>query len=122
MKTAVQKYKKRQLRIRSRLKRNAKSLDRLRLSVYRSNRHIFAQVIDDVTSKTLVSASTVEGELKSKVKSTSSISAAEEVGKEFARRAKKAGITKVYFDRGAYLYHGRIAALANGARAEGLEF
>ena len=122
MKTAVQKYKKRQLRIRSRLKRNAKSLDRLRLSVYRSNRHIFAQVIDDVTSKTLVSASTVEGELKSKVKSTSSISAAEEVGKEFARRAKKAGITKVYFDRGSYLYHGRIAALANGARAEGLEF
>lgn len=122
MKSPVQKYQKRQLRIRSRLKRCTKDASRLRFSVHRTNQHIYAQIIDDVQSKTLVSASTAEGDIKSKIKSTSGSSAAEEVGKEFARRAKKAGVTKVFFDRGAFPYHGRIAALASGARAEGLEF
>ena len=97
MKSAVQKYKKRQLRIRSRLKRFSKDETRLRFSVYRSNQHIYAQLIDDVQSKTIVSASTVDSALKTKMKSTSAAAASEEVGKELARRAKKAGVSKVYF-------------------------
>jgi large subunit ribosomal protein L18 len=122
MKSSVVKYKKRQLRIRSRLKRFASNSGRLRFSVHRTNQHIYAQIIDDIKAQTLVAASTNESGIKSKLKSTSGISAAEEIGKEFARRAKKAGVTEVFFDRGAFPYHGRIAALANGARSEGLKF
>lgn len=91
-----------------------------RLSVYRSNTGIYAQIIDDETSTTLVSASSLDKELK--LKNGSNVEAAKEVGKLVAERAKKANITKVVFDRGGYLYHGRVAALADAARENGLEF
>lgn len=109
----------RQSRVRRSLKITA---DRPRLSVFRSNKHIYAQIIDDVNQKTLVSASTVSKELKGKVSKTSDIEAAKEVGKLIGQIAKKAKIEKVAFDRGSYLYHGKIKALADAARAEGLQF
>ena len=102
--------------------RKLASADRPRLSIFRSNQHIYAQIINDVEGQTVCSASTVTKELRSKLKSTADTHAAEEVGKHLARLAKKAGVSKVVFDRGSYLYHGRVKALASGARAEGLEF
>lgn len=95
---------------------------RPRLSVYRSGRQIYAQVIDDLKGVTLASASTMDKELKDKLKKTADKSAASEVGKAVAARAKKAGVTKVVFDRGSYKYHGRVKALADGAREGGLIF
>ncbi len=92
---------------------------RPRLAVYRSNRHISAQVIDDLAGATLVSASTLESDLRGG--STSNVDAATEVGKRVAERAKDAGIDQVVFDRGGYRYHGRVAALAQAARDAGLE-
>ena len=92
--------------------------ERPRLNVYRSLNHIYAQVIDDVQGATLVSASTVA----SKAKTGGNVAAAKEVGKLVAERAKEKGIKKVVFDRGGYLYHGRIKALADAAREAGLEF
>jgi large subunit ribosomal protein L18 len=92
--------------------------ERPRLNVYRSLNHIYVQVIDDATGKTLVSAST----LSEKLKTGGNISAAKEVGKLIAERAKEKGIKRVVFDRGGYLYHGRIKALADAAREGGLEF
>jgi large subunit ribosomal protein L18 len=91
---------------------------RPRLNVYRSLNHIYAQVIDDAQGVTLVSASTVA----SKIKTGGNVAAAKEVGKLVAERAKEKGIKKVVFDRGGYLYHGRIKALADAAREAGLEF
>jgi large subunit ribosomal protein L18 len=88
--------------------------------VFRSNKHISAQLIDDDAGRTLASASSVEGELRGS--SGGNIDAAERVGKLIASRAKSAGITTVVFDRGGFAYHGRVAALADAARAEGLEF
>jgi large subunit ribosomal protein L18 len=93
---------------------------RPRLAVFRSNKHISAQVIDDETGTTLASASTVEGDLRGGA--TGNIDAAKAVGRLVAERAKAAGIEKVVFDRGGYLYHGRVAALADAAREAGLEF
>ena len=90
-----------------------------RLSVFRSNKEIYAQIIDDETKTTLVSASSLEKDLK--IKNGSNVEAAKVVGKALAERAKKAKITKVIFDRGGYLYHGRVAALAEAARENGLE-
>jgi large subunit ribosomal protein L18 len=87
--------------------------------VYRSNKHIYAQIIDDETGRTLVSASTKESAVKAK---TLTVEASGEVGKLIAARASDAGITKVVFDRGGYKYHGRIEALADAARESGLEF
>ena len=95
-----------------------KASGRLRLSVFRSARHIYAQIIDDAAGKTLVAASTLEAELAG----GSNREAAEKVGKLLADRAKKAGINEVAFDRGHFLYHGRVKALADGARAGGLNF
>jgi len=95
---------------------------RPRLSVYRSGKQIYAQVIDDIAGVTLAAASTVEAELKDKLKSGSTVLAASEVGKLVAARAKKAGVGKVVFDRGRYIYHGRVKALADGAREGGLIF
>lgn len=95
---------------------------RPRLSVFRSGSHIYAQVIDDIKGITLAAASTVEEGLKDKLKSSANADAASAVGKLVAERAKKAGVSKVVFDRGRYLYHGRVKALADGARAGGLEF
>lgn len=95
---------------------------RPRLSVFRSGRQIYAQVIDDIKGVTVAAASTLEAELKDKLKSGANTEAATQVGKLVAERAKKAGISKVVFDRGAYMYHGRVKALADGARAGGLDF
>jgi len=91
-----------------------------RLNVFRSNSHIFAQIIDDAKGVTLVSASSVDKELK--LKSGRNVEAATKVGEALAARAKKEKITKVTFDRGGYLYHGRVKALAEAVRANGLEF
>lgn len=91
-----------------------------RLNVFRSNNNIFAQIIDDEASKTLVSASSIDKELK--IENGGNTEAAEKVGELLAKRAKKAKITKVVFDRGGYLYHGRVKALADAARENGLEF
>ena len=91
-----------------------------RLSVFRSNKQIYAQIIDDEASKTLVSASSIDKELK--LENGGNTEAAVKVGELLAKRAKKAKITKVVFDRGGYLYHGRVKALADAARENGLEF
>jgi large subunit ribosomal protein L18 len=92
--------------------------ERPRLNVYRSLNHIYAQVIDDMQGLTLASASTVT----TKVKAGGNIEAAKEIGKAVAERAKEKGVSKVVFDRGGYLYHGRIKALADAARESGLDF
>lgn len=94
--------------------------ERPRLAVFRSNKHISAQVIDDVAGRTLAAASTVEPELRAGP--TSNKEAAAKVGRLVAERARARGITKVVFDRGGFLYHGRVAALADAAREAGLEF
>ncbi|HXJ07434.1 MAG TPA: 50S ribosomal protein L18 [Candidatus Acidoferrum sp.] len=96
--------------------------DRPRLCVYRSLGHIYAQVIDDRTGKTLVSASSVDGETKKNLKGGGNIAAAKVIGKTIAERAKTAGVSKVVFDRGGYKYHGRVKALADAAREAGLKF
>jgi large subunit ribosomal protein L18 len=93
---------------------------RARLSVYRSSKHIYAQVIDDAKGETVAAASSLEKELRSSLKTGADKAAATAVGKLLAERAKKAGIDKVVFDRGGYRYHGRIKALADGAREGGL--
>lgn len=96
---------------------------RPRLSVFRSGKQIYAQVICDIQGKTLAAASTLDKELKEKLKKGgSNVEAATEVGKLVAARAKKAGISKVAFDRGSYIYHGRVKALAEGAREGGMDF
>ena len=91
-----------------------------RLNVFRSAKHISVQIIDDVEGKTLVSCSTMDKDLK--ITNGGNIEAAKKIGAEIAKRAKKAKITKVVFDRGGYLYHGRVEALAEAARENGLEF
>lgn len=93
-----------------------------RLSVFRSSKQIYAQVIDDANGVTLASASTLEADVKGKIKTGADVAAAAEVGKLVAERAKKAGVTAIVFDRGAYMYHGRVKALAEAAREGGLEF
>ena len=95
---------------------------RPRLRVTRTNVHIYAQLIDDVAGTTLVSASSIDGELRSALKSGADRDAARAVGEAIGRRAIEAGITEVVFDRGGRLYHGRVAALAEGARDAGLKF
>ncbi len=96
------------------------SAERPRLAVFRSNKHISAQLIDDDAGRTLAAASSIEGDLRGTP--GGNIDAAGTVGKLVASRAKSAGITTVVFDRGGFAYHGRVAALADAARAEGLEF
>lgn len=93
-----------------------------RLSVFRSSKQIYAQVIDDAKGVTLAAASTLDKDLKSKLKTGADIAAATAVGKLVAERAKKAGVKAIVFDRGAYMYHGRVKALADAAREGGLEF
>jgi large subunit ribosomal protein L18 len=96
--------------------------ERPRLSVYRSLGHIYAQVIDDRSGKTLVSASSIDGQTKKNLKGGGNIAAAKVIGKTVAERAKAAGVSKVVFDRGGYKYHGRVKALADAAREAGLQF
>ncbi len=93
-----------------------------RLSVFRSHKHIYAQIIDDERGHTLVAASTLDRELRERLPKGSDRAAAREVGLLVARRAREAGIEQVVFDRGAYKYHGRVKALADGAREGGLRF
>jgi large subunit ribosomal protein L18 len=109
-------------RFRVRTKIRSCSTGRPRLSVFRSNKYIYAQVIDDANGKTLATASTLEKTLRDKLKSTSDMGAAGAIGKLIAERAVKVGVNEVAFDRGAYLYHGRIKALADAAREGGLKF
>ena len=99
-----------------------RSGDRPRLSVYRSSKHIYAQVIDDAAGKTVAAASTLEKDLKGALKTGADKAAAEAVGKVLAERALKAGVKDVVFDRGGYRFHGRVKALADAARESGLSF
>ena len=95
---------------------------RPRLSVFRSGLHIYGQIIDDSQGKTLVAASSVEQDMRKKLKKGGNKDAAAEIGKLIAERAKKAGVTEVVFDRGGYAFHGRVKALADAAREGGLSF
>tara|TARA_A100000164_G_C21428581_1_gene549987 strand:+ start:64 stop:426 length:363 start_codon:yes stop_codon:yes gene_type:complete len=95
---------------------------KLRLSVFRSNNHIYCQIIDDIEMKTLLSSSTLDSNVKKKLKSSGTVEAALEVGKDIAEKALKSGHKSVVFDRGGYLYHGRVKSLADGAREKGLKF
>ncbi len=110
---------KRQTRVRKKVKGTP---ERPRLSVFRSARHIYVQVIDDVARKTLVSASTVSKDIADGLKSTGNIEAARAVGKAIAEKALAQNINKVVFDRNGFLYHGRVKALADAAREAGLSF
>lgn len=100
----------------------AAAYGRPRLSVFRSSKNIYAQIIDDVAGITIAAASTLEKDVKGKLKTGADAAAAAEVGKLVAERATKAGISEVVFDRGPYIYHGRIKALAEAAREAGLKF
>jgi large subunit ribosomal protein L18 len=98
------------------------SAERPRLNIYRSLNHIYAQVIDDASGTTLAAASTAQGGKNGGKRTGGNIASAKDVGKTIAERAKQKGVKKVVFDRGGYLYHGRIKALAEAAREAGLEF
>lgn len=113
-------YVKRLIRVRRQVRKAANG--RPRLSVFRSGRHIYAQVIDDNAGKTLAAASSLDKELKGKLAKGCDVAAAGEVGKLVAARAVKEGIQEVIFDRGGYRYHGRVKALADAAREGGLTF
>jgi large subunit ribosomal protein L18 len=107
---------------RNRFALRSKGGQRPRLSVFRSSKHIYAQIIDDQKGTTLAAASSLESELKSGLKTGADVTAAQAVGKLIAERAASAGITQVVFDRGGYLFHGRVKALADAAREGGLLF
>jgi large subunit ribosomal protein L18 len=108
----------------ARIRRSVKAAanGRARLSVHRSSKQIYAQLIDDAKGVTLVAASSLEKELRSELKNGATIAAAAAVGKTIAERAKAKGFTRIVFDRGGYLFHGRVKALAEAAREGGLEF
>lgn len=110
----------RKARVRRALKSRANG--RPRLSVFRSDKNIYAQVIDDTSGRTLAAASTLDKDIKANVKNGASQAAAQEIGKLIAERAVKAGVESVVFDRGAYIFHGRVKALADAAREGGLRF
>ena len=113
-------FNRRRQRVRNTLSKVANG--RARLSVHRTNSHIYAQVIDDVKGVTVAAASTLDKELSAELKVGSNIDAASKVGKLIADRALSAGVKQVVFDRGAFLYHGRVKALADAAREAGLDF
>jgi len=117
--TRTELVKRRHRRVRRRVQGTT---ERPRLAVFRSNGHIYAQVIDDNSQHTLAAASTLEKSIKSQSKSGSSCEVSAEVGKLIAQRAKEKGISQVVFDRGGNLYHGRVKALAEAAREAGLDF
>jgi large subunit ribosomal protein L18 len=118
--SVYQQAERRRRRVRIALKKRAG--DRARLSVFRSGRHIYAQVIDDTAGRTVAAASSVEKSLRESLRSGADKAAAAEVGKMVAARALEAGVTSVVFDRGGYRYHGRVKALADAAREAGLSF
>lgn len=113
-------FERRKQRVRSAIRRQTN--DRIRLSVFRSGKHIYAQLIDDSKGMTLAAASSLDADVKGQVKSTSTIEAAKVIGSLIAQRAKKANVKEVVFDRGGYLFHGRVKALADAAREAGLSF
>ena len=110
---------KKHMRIRNRFSGTA---ERPRLAVFRSNNHMYAQIIDDTVGNTLVSASTLEKEIKAELEKTNNVDAAAYLGTVIAKRALEKGISEVVFDRGGFIYQGKIAALADAAREAGLEF
>ena len=112
----------RKYRVRNRIRATALQQGKPRLSVHRTGQHMYAQIIDDLNGKTIASASTKDADVAKGLKSTSNAEAATAVGKAVAEKAKKAKVTTVIFDRGQFLYHGRVKAVAEGARAGGLEF
>jgi large subunit ribosomal protein L18 len=109
-------------RARLRFQLRQKSAGRPRLSVFRSGKHIYAQIIDDAAGRTLASASSIDAALKADLRTGADRAAATAVGKLVAERAVAAGVTQVVFDRGSYIYHGRVKALAEAAREGGLSF
>ena len=111
-------FDRRRRRVRTALRQRGS--DRPRLSVHRSGRHIYAQVISDVEGRTLAAASTLDKEVRGKAGAT--VASAQDVGRRIAEKAKAAGVTRVIFDRGGFLFHGRVKALADAAREGGLEF
>jgi large subunit ribosomal protein L18 len=113
-------FTRRRQRVRYKLRQTGKL--RPRLTVFRSSRHIYAQIIDDAAGRTLAAASTLDPALKTELKTGADSAAAAAVGKLVAERAKQAGVGQVIFDRGAYMFHGRVKALADAARAGGLDF
>jgi large subunit ribosomal protein L18 len=111
------------LRRRFRVRRHIRgTAERPRLAVFRTHKHIYAQIIDDAAGRTVASASSMDKQLRGSVSFGGNKQAAEAIGRAVAERAKAAGVTKVCFDRGEFRYHGRVAALADAARAAGLEF
>ena len=114
----------RTLRLTAKVRRHVRRAagDRARLSVFRSSKHIYAQVIDDVKGETVAAASSIEKDMRGQLKTGANIEAAKAVGKLVAERAGAKGIKDVVFDRGGYLYHGRVKALAEAAREGGLKF
>ena len=115
--TVVREQKHRRLR-----NRFSGTAERPRLAVFRSNNHMYAQIIDDTVGNTLVSASTLEKEIKAELEKTNNVDAAAYLGTVIAKRAIEKGITEVVFDRGGFIYQGKVAALADAAREAGLEF
>jgi large subunit ribosomal protein L18 len=120
MATVADRTERRTAKVRRNVRRAAGN--RARLSVFRSSKHIYAQVIDDARGETLVSASSIEKDMRTSRKTGANIDAAKAVGKRVAERAASKGITQVVFDRGGYLFHGRVKALADAAREGGLKF
>ena len=120
MATLADRTARRTAKVRRKVQRSAG--DRARLSVFRSSKHIYAQVIDDRQGGTIASASSLEKEMRTSLKTGANIEAAKAVGKRLAERAVTKGVKEVVFDRGSYLYHGRVKALAEAAREGGLKF
>ncbi len=121
----VSKESRQEVRVKKHIKirnRFAGTAERPRLAVFRSNNHMYAQIIDDTVGKTLVSASTVEKDVKAELKKTNDVEAAAYLGTVIAKRAIEKGIKTVVFDRGGFIYQGKVAALADAAREAGLEF
>ena len=121
----VSKESRQEIRVKKHMKirnRFAGTAERPRLAVFRSNNHMYAQIIDDTVGKTLVAASTVEKDVKAELKKTNDVEAAAYLGTVIAKRALEKGINTVVFDRGGYIYQGKISALADAAREAGLEF
>ncbi len=121
----VSKKSRQEVRVKKHLKtrnRFSGTAERPRLSVFRSNNHMYAQIIDDVAATTLVAASTVEKDVKAELKKTNDVEAAAYIGTVIAKRALEKGIKEVVFDRGGFIYQGKVKALAEAAREAGLEF
>jgi len=117
---SLSQYQRRKLRVRRKLRQFAN--DRPRLSVHRSSKHIYAQIIDDARGVTVAAASTLDRDLRGDLKTGADKAAATRVGQIIAEKAKAAGVTDVVFDRGGYMFHGRVKALADAAREGGLNF